>query len=70
MEHVEESYKEKSDRELLVQVLDKLSKIETEIASLRWDVNALKLSSPPNSPDKNPGIIGSQGGYNSTQSGY
>ncbi len=67
MEDVKESYKGKSDRELLEEALAKLSQIDMQIKSLRWDINAQKLSSHNGNGS---GGIGSQGGYTSTQSGY
>ncbi|MCC5849025.1 MAG: hypothetical protein JJU29_13140 [Verrucomicrobia bacterium] len=66
MKKINENNYVKSDRELLEEVLDKLIKIEAEISSIKWDVNSLKNSSPPGCSND----IDSQGGYNSSCSGY
>jgi hypothetical protein len=66
MEHAKESSERKSDRELLNEVLLKLSKIEGELTALRFDVSASKIAQPTKSKID----IGSLGGYGSSQSGY
>jgi len=66
MEHVEDLYKAMTDRELLIEVLNRLSKIESRLDVLNWDLDVIKSRSQ----SENTGNVGSLGGYNSSMSGY
>ena len=66
MKKTNENKESKSDRDILEEILKRISNIESEIAAIKFDIGSLKLSSPSDGSN----IIGSSGGYISSRSGY